>query len=151
MYTKQFTDSQNRPIKTWVLWMCRSSYEDLICKKRIKTQFLTIFKKHVFYCAFQLISIKLQLGYYNLDKEIQLTNTIRHNKHDNIKKKIFKEICKKNWVICFCKQTLHILLCGLELFVILLRMFSCNNVINNYKLQIKKLFTVNLKEKSLIS
>ncbi len=42
------------------------------------TPFLTIFKKHVFYCAFQLISIKLQLGKVDKvqnNKKIQLTNS----------------------------------------------------------------------------
>ncbi len=52
--------------------------------------FLQLSKIMFFHCAFQLISIKLQLGYFDEVKttNIQLTNTIKQ-KHDNIKKTWF--------------------------------------------------------------
>jgi len=50
-------------------------YEEFICKN--------ITQKYFFYCAFQFISIKLHLGYFDLVKKLQkkLTNTIKYNKN----------------------------------------------------------------------
>ncbi len=54
-----------------------------------------------FHCAFQLISIKLQLGYFDLVKKnykkIQLTNNTTQ-KHDNMKKRDFWKYKKKSYV-----------------------------------------------------
>ncbi len=75
------------------------------------TPFLTIFKKHVFYCAFQLISIKLQLGKVDKvknNKKIQLTNTVKQNKNVNFKKKRLSELSvfANKWFIYYIAKSI---------------------------------------------
>ncbi len=69
-----------------------------------------------FDCEFQIISIKLQLGYFDLLKQKQLTNTI---KHDNMIKNM---ICEKNKLSVFANK-LFICFNIVPLFYVLFRIF----------------------------
>ncbi len=58
---------RQRPVPESCFWRLSSSpWEIVLVYEELITPFLTIFKNHVFFhCAFQLISIKLQLGYFD--------------------------------------------------------------------------------------